>query len=102
MISGLLVSGNHCVSVVTSENSDNCRSVFRSVKGLCSQENQLFRKTSMREMILKHEYVHGLFALCQQWIIGHLTEHFLPEVYIEEIVEQIADRWMKRRMNPSA
>lgn len=90
MISGLLVSGNHCVSVVTSENSDNCRSVFRSVKGLCSQENQLFRKTSMREMILKHEYVHGLFALCQQWIIGHLTEHFLPEDLFEEIVEQIA------------
>ena len=31
-----------------------------------------------------------MFALCQQWIIGHLTEHFLPEDLFEEIVEQIA------------
>lgn len=89
MISGMLADREQCVSVVTSELSEYCRSMYRSMKALCRREDLLFRKTSMKEMLLKHEYVHGLFALRQQWVIGHLTEHFLPEDLFEEIAEQI-------------
>lgn len=89
MISGMLISKDLCVSVVTSENPENCKTMYRNMKGMCSQEDLLFRKTSMREVLLKHEYVHGLFALRQQWVVGHLTEHFLPEDLFEEITAQL-------------
>lgn len=89
LISGMLVGADHCVSVVISEESENCKVMYRNLMALCNRDKLLFRKTTMKEMLRKHEYVHSLFALRQQWIMGHLTEHFLSEELFEEILGQL-------------
>lgn len=89
MISGMLTGDDHCISVMTSENPDYCRVMFRNLKAMCTQDRMLFKKTSMKEMILKYEYIYGLLAPRQQWLLGHLTEHFLPDDLFDEIVKQI-------------
>ena len=90
-ISGMLVSKDQCMSVVITEDQENCSVMYRNLKELCNRDRLLFRKTSMREMLIKHEYVHALLALKQQWFIGHLTEHFLPDDLFDEIAEMLDD-----------
>ena len=82
---------DRCISVVASENPDECRVMYRNLQAMCSRDSLLFRKTSMRSMLIRNEYVHALFALKQQWIIGHMTEHFLPEDLFEEIVQKLEE-----------
>lgn len=90
-ISGMLAGRDRCISVVASENPDECRVMYRNLQAMCSRDSLLFRKTSMRSMLIRNEYVHALFALKQQWIIGHMTEHFLPEDLFEEIVQKLEE-----------
>lgn len=90
-ISGMLVRKDHCMSVVITEEREYCNTMYCNLKELCNSDRLLFRKTSMQDMLVKHEYVHALLALKQQWIIGHLTEHFLPDDLFEEIVEMLDD-----------
>ena len=88
-ISGMLLGRDHCISVVTSENPEICNTLYHNLTALCNREMLLFRKTTMRDMLANNEYIHGMLSLRQSWIIGHLTEHFLPEDVFEEIVEMV-------------
>lgn len=88
-ISGMLLGRDHCISVVTSENPEICNTLYHNLTALCNREMLLFRKTTMRDMLANNEYIHGMLSLRQSWIIGHLTEHFLPEDVFEEIVEML-------------
>lgn len=90
-ISGMLTGEDHCLSVTITEDCKNCNIIYQNLQGFCNREKLLFRKTSMREMLIRHEYVHTLLALKQAWIIGHFTEHFLPEDVFDEIVEKLDD-----------
>lgn len=87
LISGMLAGDDRCLSVTISENPENCKAVYRNLKDMCNRDRLLFRRTTLQEMLRKHEYVHTLFALRQQWLMGHLTEHFLPEDLFEEILQ---------------
>lgn len=88
-ISGMLMGRDHCISVVTSENADICDTLYHNLIALCNREMLLFRKITMQEMLMDNEYIHGMLSLRQSWIIGHLTEHFLPEDVFEEIMEKL-------------
>lgn len=88
-ISGMLLGRDHCISVVTSENPEICNTLYHNLTALCNREMLLFRRTTMQEMLTNNEYIHGMLSLKQSWIIGHLTEHFLPEDVFEEIVETL-------------
>ncbi|MDO5409065.1 MAG: hypothetical protein Q4F21_01270 [Lachnospiraceae bacterium] len=90
-ISGMLMGHNRCVSVAVSEDADNCNVLYYGVKAFCSREQLLFRKTTMREMLIKYDYVHTLLSPNPRWLVGHMTEHFLPDDLFEEILEQLAD-----------
>lgn len=91
-ISGVLLGKDRCLSVVASEDENNCNILYRNLMGLCSRERLLFRKTTMRNMIEKHEYAYALLSLKQKWIVGHFTEHFLPEDLFEEIISQLNEK----------
>lgn len=85
IISCLLVGGDSCMSVMSSERRSNCQMIYKKLRTLYSSENALFRKTTIGNILAK-EYVNMLFALRQQWIIGYMTEHFVPEDLLEEIL----------------
>lgn len=88
-ISGVLMGKDRCLSVVASEEKNNCNILYRNLIGLCSRERLLFRKTTMENMLENHDYVHALLSLKQKWLIGHFTEHFLSDDLFEEIVSQL-------------
>ena len=57
------------------------------LKSLCSQETLAVRRTVMPDMLRGNEYIQYLFARNQRWLLGHVTEHFLPD----ELYEALAD-----------
>lgn len=88
-VSGMLISRGRCMSVVASEESENCNTLYNNIKILCSRERLLFRRTTMRDMLDKYEYIHTLLSLNLRWLMGHMTEHFLSDELFEEIVNQL-------------
>lgn len=89
-MSGMLVSEDRCISVVVSEDADICHTLYRNLMGFCNRDHLLFRRVTMREMLVNHMYAHAMLALKQQWVIGHFTEHFLPENIFDEIVGEMS------------
>jgi len=89
MISGMLAGSNRCISVTISSEAEHCSLIYDSIQDLCTRENLLFRKTTMHDMIASNTYIRSILSLNQRWILGHLTEHFLPDDLFEELVGQL-------------
>lgn len=88
-ISGMLISRDRCMGVVVSEEADNCNALYRNIRILCSRERLLFRRTTMVDMLTKHDYIHTILSLNLRWLMGHMTEHFLPDDLFEEIIGEL-------------
>ena len=43
----------------------------------------------MREMLIKYDYVQSMLSKNMRFLIGRLTEHFLPDDLFEEILNQV-------------
>ncbi len=90
-ISGMLISESKCMAVTVCEEESSNAVLYRNIDGLCSRENLLFQKVVMSEMLRSKEYIHTMLAPNQRWLIGHMTEQFLPDDLFEEIVEQLSE-----------
>lgn len=86
-ISGMLVDSSHCLGVSTIEDSDLTNELYHKIKLLCNKETLLIRKTTIPEMLHKFEYEQTLISRSQYCLIGHLTEHFLPEDLYMELLD---------------
>lgn len=91
-IGGMLIDENHCMGVTTSEEVENCNAIYNRLASMCSCDQLLVRKTTMEDMLESHEYVKALFARNQRWMIGHLTEHFLPDDLFEELAVEYCSK----------
>lgn len=87
-ISGMIMDENHCIAVTTSEEPKNCNAIYDRLQSLCSQEMLAVRRTTMAEMLSGKDYVQFLFARNQRWLMGHMTEHILPDDLFDELAEE--------------
>lgn len=87
-ITGMLMDENHCMAVTSSEEVKHCNAVFERLQSMCSQEALAIRRTTMREMIEGKEYVQYLFSRNQRWILGHFTEHLVPDDLFDELARE--------------
>lgn len=86
-ISGMLMDENHCMAVTASEDPKQCNAIYDRLQSLCSQESLAIRRTSIGEMLSSNEYIQFLFARNQRWILGHFTEHLLPDQLFDELAD---------------
>lgn len=86
-IAGMVIDENHCIAVTTSEDAQNCNAIYDRLRSLCSPENMMVRKVSMDDMLLSNDYVRFLLGRNQRWLLGHMTEHLLPNDLFEELME---------------
>ena len=89
MISGLLVNPDRCMSVTISSNEKNCNPIYHGIKDRCTRESLLCRRTTMNEMLTTRDYMHSILSLHSKWVIGHMTEHFLPDDLFCEIIHAL-------------
>lgn len=85
-ISGMLVAHKQCLAVTVSENGEDSNVLYRAVEGMCSREKLLLRETTMEDMLAKFDYVHAVLSTNLRWVLGHLTEHFVPDDLFEELL----------------
>lgn len=85
-ISGMLLDRSSCISVTTSEDYKYCNVLFHKIKNLCRGELLLFRKIEMKEMLEKYDYMKSILSTNLRWLIGHMTEQFLPYDLFEELL----------------
>lgn len=88
-ISGMLANDSKCISVVTTEEKAACNTLYHYIKGWCSREMLLFRQSTLKEMLLNNEYIRSLLSPNPRWLVGRMTEHFLPDDLFEEIIHEI-------------
>lgn len=86
-ISGMIMDENHCMAVSSSEEPKNCTAIYDRLRSMCSQEQMAVRRTTISDMFRGKEYISSLFARNQRWLLGHFTEHFLPEDLFQELAE---------------
>ena len=90
-ITGILNEPNQCLSVVSSEDPQNSNLLYHNIAKFCGQDNLMFRQLSMDTMLLEHEYVHSLISPVHCWLMGHVTEHLIPEEMVEDLLRQCHD-----------
>lgn len=88
---GMLVDSNQCISVTLSEEESICNALYDRVKSLCSRETLLVRKVTMNEMLDNYDYIQSMISKELCWIIGHMTEQFVPDDLFEKILQEIYD-----------
>lgn len=88
-ISGMLFDNNHCMSVTSSEDVENCNVIYDKMKSLCNNDLLLFRNVSMREMLVKYQYIQSMLSTNLRWMIGHMSECLLPDDLFEELISQL-------------
>lgn len=91
-IAGMVIDENHCMAVTTSEDTKNCNGTYDRLRSLCSQEMLVVRKSNMREMLDSRNYIQSLFARNQRWMLGRMTEHFLPDDLFETLAQSYCAR----------
>ena len=87
-IAGMIVDESHCIAVSSSEDPANCNATYDRLRSLCSPENLVVRKVNMEDMLLDNDYIRFLLGRNQRWILGHLTEHLMPEALFEELAPE--------------
>lgn len=84
-IAGMIADESHCIAVTTTEDTANSNIIHDRLKSLCSPENLVVRKVDMEDMLLGNDYIRFLLGRNQRWLLGHLTEHMMPDDLFEEL-----------------
>lgn len=85
-VAGMVIDENHCISVTATEDPQNSNAIYDRLKSLCSSETMVVRKVSMEQMLTSSDYIRFLLGRNQRWLLGHVTEHMLPEDLFEELL----------------
>ena len=87
-LTGMLLDSHHCMAVTVNEEKENCNHIYNRIRSLCTKETLLFRNTTITEMMQNHDYMQSLLTQNLRYILGHMTEHFLPDDLHEELIQQ--------------
>lgn len=91
-VAGMIIDENHCISVTATEDAQNCNAIYDRLRSLCSSESIVVRKVSMDDMLLSNDYIRFLLGRNQRWLLGHLTEHMLPDDLFEELAAGFCEK----------
>ena len=87
-IAGMIVDESHCIAVSTSEDPANANATYDRLRSLCSPENLIVRKENMEDKLRDNDYIRFLLGRNQRWLLGHMTEHLMPESLFEELAPE--------------
>lgn len=75
----VLTGDNQLLCTTTTREKNAVNEVCDSLSDLIDPDKRLFLTTSMDNMLSSHDYLHNLLSRNNRWLVGHVTEHFLPE-----------------------
>lgn len=63
--------------------------LWNSIISKMSQKTEVFKKTTMQEMLRNNIYIRSIISTNIKWLLGHITEHLLPEDVLEKLDSEI-------------
>ena len=88
-ITSMLFGTSQCYQVTISEDSEMCDTIYQKLSSMCIREELMFRKCSMHNLLNGSDYICQMLSENLCWILGHMTEHFLPEQLHKELLEYL-------------
>ena len=79
----LLPGDSHCIAYTCCTGGGELRD---KISALYTQETELFRRTTLREMMANGEYAQLLISMNLRWLQGHVTECLLPPEVFRELM----------------
>ena len=93
-LSGMLQEDDReCLAVQWNEDLEAVNELYQRITMFCCQETLEFRKSSIWEMLLNHEYMQLMISTDIKWLLGHITELLLPDELFSQLVEQLPEEW---------
>jgi len=85
------ITGNiNCIAYTKISNGNE---VYRELNSLYNQENLIFKKTTVPEMIKNRNYIQSMISTNIKWLLGHATELLLPQEVFNSFItgSELAD-----------
>ena len=95
--SGVSMLGNDRKFLCTAASGDKDKAdeLYESIRGSINPDSSLFFETDMESLLDSHEYLQTLLSQNTRWLVGHVTEHFLPpelfDIFLEQCFEPGSD-----------
>ena len=62
--------------------------IYETICEHIDPDKNVFLSTDMDKMLISHDYLHSLLAQDLCWLVGHITEHFLPAALFDKLKKQ--------------
>lgn len=93
-ILGSLKDNGQCRYITHVSDTGLANQLYQSYTAEENQENLLFQKSDMHKLLMNHTYMQSLLAPDVNWLLGHMTEQFIPNDLLEEILGTAEDDWL--------
>ena len=88
--SGITVlSGQQFLCTASSRDRSVSEQLYKTIVMEEDPDRKLFYHTTMKDLLLSHEYIRCLLSQDIKWLCGHLTEHFLSPDLFAEICQRV-------------
>lgn len=78
-LSSMLFPGGECVSCCEYSAVSDINLLYDKMLNALKQEQLIFKHSDMAAMIEEQTYVRSLLSSNPRWLLGHITEHLLPD-----------------------
>lgn len=87
---GVSVMASHKQFLCTTSTRDKktVEELYDSTRNLIEPDKQFFFRGEMENMLLNHEYFRNLLSQQCRWLVGHVTEHFVPRELFRQLSQQ--------------
>lgn len=87
-LSTFVLEGREALALTQSRDPVQAHSLYQRLSALCTQENLLFQESDMERMLQTNQYTRSLLSSRLRWLVGHITEQFLPQELLRQLAAQ--------------
>ena len=91
--SGISILGDnkHFLCTTASKDKKSVEELYENIKSSINPDSNLFFETDVESLLTSHEYLQTLLSQNARWLVGHVTEHFLPPELFDVFIEDSFD-----------
>ena len=88
-VSGIIFPGEKsCTAVSISADPASSRQLYQTCMQQVNRSNAMMRPVKIREFVLSKDYLKSMLSEDNRWLIGHVTEHILPQDLFDQFLSE--------------
>ena len=89
LLTAMLPDPGQTLAVTQTEDAAAAHAMYQKILPLFTQENLLLEPTTMPDMLQTNQYTRSLLSARLRWLVGHITEQFLPEAVFQSVLDSL-------------